>query len=127
MSHFTSMKTSLIERDFLLPALRDLGYQPEEGEVAIRGYRGQQTPVQIKIPTANRGYDLGFRAGAEGWELVGDWYGIRDISQAEFLQRLTQRYAYHATVHKLQEQGFTVASEEKQKDGQIHLVLRRMA
>lgn len=127
MSHFTSLKTTLVERDLLVKALRDLGHQPEQGNVAVRGFAGQRTPVEILIPTANRGYDIGFRQGSTGYELVADWYGIRDMSQEEFLQRLTQRYAYHTTLEKLQQQGFTVASEEQQADGKIHLVLRRMA
>ena len=49
------------------------------------------------------------------------------IEKNERRKKLTQRYAYHAAVDKLQEQGFTIAREESAQDGQVHLTLRRMA
>ena len=54
---------------------------------------------------------------------------VREVlgtSQEKFLQQVTQRYAYCAARAKLEEQGFALASEQVQEDGQIHLVLRRM-
>jgi hypothetical protein len=53
--------------------------------------------------------------------------GIRGIDQERFLQQVTQRYAYHAARAKLDEQGFSLVSEEVQEGERIHLVLRRMA
>ena len=41
--------------------------------------------------------------------------------------RLTQRYAYHVARAKLEAQGFALVTEETQLDGQMHLVLQRMA
>jgi hypothetical protein len=127
MSHFTTIKTSLVEEKFLVQGLQDLGYQPQVGNVEVRGYGGNRTAVQVKIATSSPGYDIGFRKVGQTFEMVADWWGIRGISQEEFLQRLTQRYAYHATRAKLEEQGFQLVGEEVQPDGQIHLVLRRLA
>ena len=45
----------------MLPALSDLGYQPQEGNVEIRGFGGRKTAVEVMVPTKNRGYDLGFK------------------------------------------------------------------
>jgi hypothetical protein len=125
MSHFTRVRTRMVERAHLLAALRDLGHEPQEGEVAARGFAGARAAVEVKI--AVRGGDIGFRRGAGGYEVVADWWGIRGVKQKEFIAQLTQRYAYHAARAKLQEQGFTLVTEEKQPDGRIHLVLRRMA
>jgi hypothetical protein len=58
--------------------------------------------------------------------VVADWWGIRDVKQAQFLQQVMQRYAYHAARTKLEEQGFALVSEEVQQGEHIHLVLRRM-
>jgi hypothetical protein len=113
-------------KEYLTQALQELGYHPEEGHVEIRGFGGQRTPVEIKIPTRNRGYDIGFRKEKDGYEVVADWWGIRDIKRTPFVAAVTQRYAYHAARAKLEEQGFSLVTEEKQTDGQIHLVLRRM-
>jgi hypothetical protein len=126
MSHFTSIKTQMTEKEPLLRALRDLGYEPEEGLVQVRGDLGNRTPVEIKVATKNPEYDIGFRKVGGVYQCVADWYGLREIDQAKFIEQLTQRYAYHAARAKLEAQGFTLASEEVQEDGRIHLVLRRV-
>lgn len=65
MSHFTSIKTKLVKKEHLLQALRDLGYQPVEGNVEIRGFGGEKTAVEVMVPTKNHCYDLGFRKAGE--------------------------------------------------------------
>lgn len=127
MSHFTSIKTQMVEKPYLVQALKDLGYACKEGRVEVRGYGGSRAAVEVKVATRNPGYDIGFRKADGAYEVVADWWGIRDLPQEHFVQQLTQRYAYHAARAKLEEQGFALVAEETQKDGQIHLVLRRMA
>ncbi len=127
MSHFTRIKTQMVEKEYLTQALKDLGYTPiDRGNVEIRGYGGNRTDVEIKIPTKSPGYDIGFRRAGNAYEIVADWWGIRDINQTQFLQQVTQRYAYHAARAKLEAQGFALVNEEVQEGERIHLVLRRM-
>jgi hypothetical protein len=125
MSHFSRIKTRMVERQHLLAALRDLGHTPEEGDVKARGFFGDKAKVEIKVRTKS-GYDIGFRRTEQGYEVVADWWGVKGVKQKDFLQQLQQRYAYHAARAKLEEQGFTLVSEE-QEGGRIRLVLRRMA
>lgn len=127
MSHFTRIKTRMVQQEHLVTALRDLGYQPEVGNLQARGFAGNKTAVEVKVGSGNAGYDIGFQKTAEGYAVVADWWGISSIKQNEFVQKVSQRYAYHATRAKLQEQGFSLVSEEKQTDGRLHLVLRRMS
>ena len=127
MSHFTRLKTRLADKEHLLAALTDLGYSHQEGSVQIRGYGGNLQAAEIKVATSSPGYDIGFARGDEGYELVADWWGIRDISQEELVAALTRRYAYHASVASLGREGFALVSEETEAGGQIHLVLRRVA
>jgi hypothetical protein len=126
MSHFSRIKTKTVEREFLIKALTDLGHKVQQGSTHIRGYAGGRASVEISIPTASQGYDIGFQKNGDTYELVADWWGIRDIQQDQFMQALHQRYAYHATKLKLEEQGFSITTEEKDNDGRIHLMLRRM-
>jgi hypothetical protein len=116
----------MVEREYLTQALKDLNYAFEVGNTEIRGYGGQRTRVEIKIPTRNAGYDLGFQKAGESYELVADWFGIKDINQEKLLQQLMQRYAYHAAKKKLEAQGFSLVTEQTEQDGRIHLMLRRM-
>ena len=126
MSHFTRMKTKLSKKNHSVQALRNLGYEPKPGKVRIRGYGGQETEVDVMIPTGNPGYDLGFRKQGNTYEMVADWYGIHNIDRDAFLKKVQQRYAYHAVMERMKEQGFDLVEEEEEEDNTIHLTVRRM-
>ena len=126
MSHISRIKTQMVEKELLLMALQDLGFSYEEGDLEVKGFGGQHTHVEIKLPL-HLSNDIGFQKSGDAYEIVADWFGVRNLKQKDFTNQLLQRYAYHAACSKLAEQGFTLVNEEKQKDGQIRLVLRRMA
>ena len=86
---------------------------------------GEKTQVDIKIHM-RLSYDIGLRSTPNGYEIVADWWGVRGVKRQELTDKLMQRYAYHATRAKLEEQGFSLVSEENQENGQIRLVLRRV-
>jgi hypothetical protein len=135
VSHFTRLKTRITDKGALVKALADIGYKLVEVHDApqhLYGYRGDKR-AQVAEVIVRRKYvghasnDLGFQRTADGsFEAIISGYDRRKHSQA-WLDRLTQRYAYHVARAKLQEQGFDLVSEETAKDGRIHLVLRRMA
>jgi hypothetical protein len=127
VSHFTAVRTQIVEHDFLTRALTDLNLKFEVGKTEIRGFAGRTTSVDVRIFTDNPSYDIGLRRSAAGFELVADWWGIRGMHQKEFLAKLTQRYAYHATCEKLKSQGFELVRDEVNNEGRIHLLLRRMS
>lgn len=126
MSHFSRINTKMDEKKYVLMALKDLGFNYEEGEQEVRGFGGQKTPVDIRVPL-KFSYDLGLRKKGNTYEIVADWFGVRGINQKDFTQKLMQRYAYHATRDKLEQQGFDMVEEKVEETGQIRLVLRRMA
>jgi hypothetical protein len=117
----------MVEQKYLVQALKDLGYTCEVGEhLKVRGWGGSQIQVEIKVPTKFLSYDIGFRKSGNLYECVADWMGVRGTNQQQFIQQVTQRYAYHAARTKLEEQGFALVSEEVQEGNRIHLQLRRM-
>ncbi|MCT0198265.1 DUF1257 domain-containing protein [Synechococcus sp. CS-1325] len=125
MSHFTTIRTRLMEASYLHMALVDLGHTVQHGPVTVNGYQGNTTTADLKIITSNSSYDIGFQNTTAGFELVADWWGIRGIEQTSFLRQLHQRYAYHAAQEALIAEGFSLVEEEQQQDGTLHLVLRR--
>lgn len=129
MSHFTRLRTKLVERRFLLAALDDLGLAHEEGDLSVRGLGGATTRAEIRAPTSDPRFDIGFVASGDGggYEIVADWWGVKDWTQDDLVASLTRRYAYHAARESLEREGFGLVTEEQQADGRIHLVLRRMA
>ena len=124
MSHISHVKTQMVEKEFLTQALKDLGYSYEEGELEIKGTGGKKAHVAIKI-NLRLSQDIGFQKNGDAYEIVADWYGVRRIKKKEFTEKVMQRYAYVATKAKLEEQGFSLVSEEVGEKGKIHLVLRR--
>lgn len=126
MSHISRIKTKITNRDYLLKALGDLGFAYQEGEFEISGIGSRKVAVQIRV-NLPRSLDIGLRENNGTYEIIADWWGVRGVKKEAFTAQLHQRYAYHAALGILQEKGFALAAEEKQDDGKIHLVLRRMA
>lgn len=124
MSHISRIKTRMEVKEYLLKAIEDLGYKYEEGNLILSGFT-DRVQVDVKIPM-RLSFDIGFRSTMNGFEMIADWWGVRGINRKEFTDKLMQRYAYHAAKARLEEQGFSLVSEENQADGQIRLVLRRM-
>ena len=135
MSHYTVLRTRISNVKALTRALADVGFKDiEVHETAqpLVGVGGEVRPDRAEVIVRRKhigwlSNDIGFRRHADGtFEAIISEYDRSTYDQS-WLERLTQRYAYHAARAKLQEQGFSVVREEVQENGQIHLVLRRMA
>ena len=126
MSHISHIRTLMVEKEFLIQAIKDLGYSYEEGDLEIQGTGGKKAQVAIKI-NLRLSLDIGFQKAGKAYEIIADWYGVRGLKKKEFTEKIMQRYAYIATRAKLEEQGFSLVSEEVGEKGKIHLVLRRAA
>jgi len=129
MSHFSTIKTELRDRDALVAALTALGHVPAAGPCQVRGYRGQLETADLVIAGSNGG-DLGFRWNpANGaYELVTDldlW--SLPVPPERFLAQLNQRYALEAILAASAAEGFQVAEQTSQQDGAIELVVTRWA
>lgn len=134
MSHFTIIKTKITNHQSLVVALADVGFtkvEVHESAQHLYGYMGDKRPQTAEIIIRRKfvgvaSNDIGFKRQEDGsFEAVISAFDRGKYSN-EWLNRLTQRYAYHVTRAKLEEQGFTVVNEEKNQSGQIHLVLRRV-
>ena len=127
MSHFSTVKTELRDRESLLAALRDLGQEPSAGEQPVRGYRGQTVTADLCCPQSEGG-DIGFRwnSAEQHYELVTDldlWK--QTVPVERFLAQLTQRYALQSILRSSAEEGYQVAEQREQADGSIELVVTR--
>jgi hypothetical protein len=134
MSHFTTLQTQITDTDALVKALADLGFDRVEVNATAQhlyGYQGDHRPetAEVVIRREHIGRmsnDIGFKRLADGsFEAIISEYDRKKYSR-QWLDRLTQRYAYHTALAKLAEQGFTLNTEEVLQGGEIHMVLRRM-
>lgn len=125
MSHFSQIKTQIRDLSSLQSALIDVGAKWKAGPQSVRGYRGQTRQAEVVIEQEN-GFDVGFSWNGQEYEMVADLqYWQQPLSVEGFLNRVTQRYAYHTVVKETARQGFQVAEEQRQQDGSIRLVLQR--
>lgn len=125
MSHFSQIKTQIRDLTALQSALTDVGVDWKAGPQAVKGYRGQTRQAEVAIEQEN-GYDVGFSWNGQEYELVADLqYWQQPLSVEGFLNRVTQRYAYHTVVAETARQGFQVSEQQQQEDGSIRLVLQR--
>lgn len=127
MSHFTRIKTRLKEKSYIIAALQQMGYKVVDQPGKVRGFGNQQVEVEFKFRPSLTSYDIGFRRSENVYEIVADWWGVHGLKRQEFVQKLTQLYAYQAAMRQLAAQGFALAEEQVDAEGRIHLHLRRMA
>lgn len=135
MSQYLNMATQIVSGKHLVKALKDVGFnQVEVYKTAqpLRGFMGDTRVDTAEIIirkkyVGNASNDIGFKLGPRGrFTAIISEYDQKRYN-AVWLNRLTQRYAYHVAMDKLQEEGFDLVEESVQADQTIHLTLRKMA
>jgi len=125
MSHFSTIKVKIKDKELLVDALKNLGFNIIVGDQVCRGYRTNKVDVEILIRREN-GYDIGFKKDKDSYVVVADWWGIKDIEQDKLIDNLTQMYSILVTKTELRRKGFSV-SEEKLSNGTVRLVAKRLS
>jgi len=127
MSHFSTIKTKIKEKPFLLKALEVLGHEvKQDQELVVGGTHGHNHPVvQADICIAT---DIGFRwcNDAQAYELVTDietW--SLSTPPSRFIDKVTQQYAKETILATIKDQGFTVEEETSKVDNSIELIVTR--
>jgi hypothetical protein len=131
LSHFTTIETKITDADALKKALADLGYPVvEEGyNLPLYGYQRDRRPQTADI-VVRRKYispwsnDLGFKKKGSTYEMIISDYDVGLLGQ-DFIDRLTQRYAYHKILSEAKRQNWAKVKEEKMQDGTIKLLLTK--
>ena len=134
MSHFSTIKTKIKEKDRLIEALELMGERPNvpfagmsvvELVITDPDHAEDHPTKEVDIAI---GVDIGFKINEKTgeYELIADrqtWK--KDIPIERFLQKLTQQYA-RLTVHEsIKEQGFQLAEEWEMDDNTIEITATR--
>ena len=127
MSHFSTIKTQLREAEPLIKALTQLGYEINQEEKFVKGYKGQFTAVDISmdLPSETK---VGFKwdNNSNAYELVTDldlWKFNLPVER--FISKVTHMYAYKTIISKTVEDVYQIVEEKNQNDGSIELVLTK--
>lgn len=128
MSHFSTIKSKLTDKQALLQALRKRGWQPQEHEepVHLYGYRGdrRRQTAHIVVPRkqiSSASNDLGFLWNESEFEIIISDYDRRVLGQ-DFLAQLTAQYTI-ATIENNFGTQIKVTESQRLGDGSIRLVL----
>lgn len=134
MSHFTSIKTLIKNRDALVKALADAGFdrvEVHETAQPLYGFQGDVRPEKAEV-IVRRQYlgassnDLGFKQQEDGqFEAIISQYDRGYRYSQQWLNELTQRYGYHALMATVPELGFALEEKETLEDGTIRVVLAK--
>ena len=126
MSHFSTIKTKITDKDFLIKALNTLGYSVEENVMLhIEGDHGDgHADEHVEVAVT---HDVGFRKVNDGtFQLIAEldtWEEPFPIER--FLQKVTQAYAKCIVVETVQEKGFEVVTESKSVENTIEIVAEK--
>ena len=135
MSHFTTIATQIVSAKHLVLALNDLGFAEVEIHATpqrLIGYLGDTRANKAHVIVRKKHFgllsnDIGFVQNAKGtFDAIFSDYDRNTYDRA-WLQKLTQRYAYHVSRDMLAQQRFSLVEEKTEKNGTIRLTVRRMA
>ena len=128
MSHFTTIKTKIKERPYLIEALEIMGHDVQENKVLVinnQNHADEHPEFHADVAIRN---DIGFRwnKNMETYELVAelDTWDL-DVPVNRFIDKLTQQYARATLLSVSEEEGFTVEKESTNIDNTIELVVTR--
>ncbi|HEY9839935.1 MAG: DUF1257 domain-containing protein [Candidatus Sericytochromatia bacterium] len=131
MSHFTSVKTQIMDLDCLELALKELDYRVIH-QARIRGWENQQKRADVvaSFPELLCEYDIGFIRNPDSlsYDMVADWWAISERvgrDQDEVSQGIMQRYAYQKVLKEVKSRGFMVSEQKQEADQSIRLVVRK--
>ncbi len=125
MSHFSTIKTKLKEKDVLLKALLTIGLPVDTNQELENPVGHEHAKVMCDITL---GTDIGFRLNkqTQTYELVTDiqtWN--HSIPPRRMIEKVTQEYAAELVTREVKRKGFEVERNNKDIENNIEIVATR--
>lgn len=129
MSHFTTVKTRILDVEALEQSLYQLDFKVIH-KARIQGWQGRQKKAALVAQIGDCPYDIGFVKDpqTQHYNMVADWWALQQatgVGEQEWADRVTQRYAYNKILKEVAKQGFLVAQDQVTADQSIRLVVRK--
>ena len=124
MSHFSTIKTKIKEKPYLIKALQLLQYDVQENIELVNPIDHQHEKVKVDVSIGN---NIGFRLNKDGvYELVADIQTWKDsVPPRRFVEKITQQYAKATILDSIEDKGFTIEKESTTIDNNIEIVATR--
>ncbi len=110
MSHFSTLRTKIVDAEILKTSLKDLGINIKT-DANVRGYNGQQVRCDI-VAILEGEYDLGWSLNSDGtYDLIADLWGVaKKHNQTELINSINQKYAVNKTLSDVKQRGLQNAN-----------------
>ena len=126
MSHFTTIKTKIKERPYLIEALEIMGHDVQENQALVisnPSHAEDHPVVHAEVAISN---DIGFRYNEEtqAYDLYSDhdtW--TLDVPAPRFVDKVTQQYARMTIYSTVKEMGFQVQEEWEMDDNSLEITV----
>src|SRR4030042_5729763 len=127
MSHFTTIKTEILDPEILKRTLSELKFEFQENGKILE-YQGRIENVDIAVKMFGSSC-LGFnkRSEEENYEIRGTSEILNQKEVKEIINLIRSEYAYRKIVHESRKRGFSLVQEERLKTGTIKMVLRKVS
>ena len=128
MSHFSTIKTKIKERPFLLEALQVLQYDVKENQELVITNPSHREDHPVVFAEVSVSEDIGFRWNEKtgSYDLYcdkGTWN--LDVPVDRFIDKVTQQYARMTLHNTVKQMGFQVEEEWEMDDNSIELTVTR--
>jgi len=123
MSHFSTIKTKIKDKEILIEALNLLQYNVQNDQELINPINHRHEKVKVDVSITD---DVGFKWNGDSYDLVADeqtW--DLDVPVQRFIDKLTQQYAIQNIKKVTAKDGFTIENEIKNVNGEVELVVTR--
>ena len=125
MSHFSTIKTKLKDRDALLKALLVMGLPVDVNKELENPVGHEHTKVHCDITL---GTDIGFRwnRNTESYELVTDiqtWN--HPVPPKRMIDKITQEYATEIITREVKKKGFEVEKKVNSLENKVEILATR--
>lgn len=125
MSHFSTIKTQIADKQTLMSTLQELGFTVKVQGI-VRGHNGLTVEADIVARLPGQ-YDLGWSAGEDGkFDLVADLWGVaKEHNQQKLLAAINQKYAINRTLKEIDRLGLKLSDTSFKGDGSVRLIASR--
>jgi len=128
VSHYATIKTKLTDEEVLVQAIREMGYQVEQGkDIGLHDWLGNIRPQKADIVIRRKhlssiSNDIGFKKENDGFKVIISDMDVNRGERKNFVAELTQKYNYIKVKKEVIKQGLKIIGEKVHADKTIELV-----
>lgn len=129
MSHYTTIRTELRDKDVIIEALKLLGFSCKTGKnLPLHDFLGKKRTQTSDIIISRKelssaSNDIGLRRTSNGsYEMLISEFDERQAKTKDFLANLAYRYSFLKVKKELALSGFKIAEEKILQDNSIQII-----